>query len=350
MKTGRLFLLALVLGLGWSLCVSCATAKKASRLDPETEEFFSSVRYIITAEESSILLELPPSACPRFIREFWERRDPTPETEENEFKLAYYARIEEANRLFRGVRPGWLQDRGRAYVLFGPPNERQTNPMGGAPIDPYTDPREMAGTRRAAVGEKPTEVWVYYNFYSSIKEPHVVKLVFVDLHGTGDYKLSTDLDELIPGALHTSISPDMRFTHEFYKEEAERAKLHLKRALFNFSWEFLKVRDNETGSSLSIRIALPYEKIIFDNTTGRSLARLELDIEVQDTAGLAIWEKSDVQTLDFPPGFLDEHKDAVWVAVVPVETPLARGKYQVYISLKNTNNDQWVEKLLPLEM
>ncbi len=348
MKTQYLLFLALSISL--SLCVSCATAKKAGQLDPETEEFFSHVRYIITAEETRILLELPPSARPRFIQEFWERRDPTPETEDNEFRIAYYARIEEANRLFRGARPGWLTDRGRAFVLFGPPNERQTNPMGGAPIDPYTDPREIVGTRRVAVGEKATEVWVYYNFYTAIKEPHVVKLVFVDLHGTGDYKLSTDLDELIPGAQHTFISPNIGFTHEFYKEEAERAKLHLKRALFNFSWEFLKAKDETTGGNLSIQVTIPYEKIIFDYATGRSLARLELDIEIQDSAGLVVWKKSDGYKLDFPPGFIDENKDSVWETAVPVETPLARGTYKVYISLKNTDGDQWVEKLLPLKM
>lgn len=117
---------------------SCAVKRLESRLDPLSEEFYSKVRYIITKQESKIFLELPPETRADFIEDFWKRRDPIPETEVNEFREAYYNRIEEANRFFKsGGRPGWLQDRGRVYILFGPPDERQTNPMGGRPIDPY---------------------------------------------------------------------------------------------------------------------------------------------------------------------------------------------------------------------
>ncbi|MBM3284251.1 MAG: GWxTD domain-containing protein [Candidatus Aminicenantes bacterium] len=332
------------------LCFSCASARKESRLDPESEEFLSYVRYIITSEESRIFRELPPSARPRFIREFWERRDPTPETGANEFKETYFARIEEANRLFRGARPGWLQDRGRAFVLFGPPNERQTNPMGGRPIDPYTDHRENLESRRIATGEKPTEVWLYYNLFSSLQRPHAVKLVFVDSHGTGDYTLTTSLEEVIPGGLHTFINPDFRFAHELYKEEAERARLRLKRAIFDFAWEFLKTKDTAAGSNLSIRVATPYKKIIFGGDEGRFAARLELEIRIQDEAGKVVWEKTQVYSLDFSQTYIDQNKEGVWEAIIPVAAVLPRGKYAVYLSLKNPDGDQHVEKLLPLRM
>ncbi len=340
----------LALGFCFSFFCGCASVKKESELDLESEEFLSYVRYIITAEESKIFRELPPSARSRFIEEFWERRDPDPETVENEFKETYFARIEEANRLFRGARPGWLQDRGRAYVLFGPPNERQTNPMGGRPIDAYEDPRESLESRRVATGEKPTEIWLYYNLFSSLQRPHAVKLVFVDLHGTGDYTLTTDLDELIPGGIHTVINPDLRLTHEIYKEEAERSKLPLKRAIFDFGWEFLKIKDKERGSNLSIRLSLPYKRLLFGGEKGRLVATLVLDIQVRDEAGLAVWEKEETYELDFTQRFIDQNKDGVWEVVVPVLKLLPRGKYQVYLSLKNTTGDQWVEKLLSLKM
>lgn len=330
--------------------MSCASPRKEGRLDPASEEFLSHARYIITAEEAKIFRELPPSARPRFIEEFWERRDPTPETEGNEFKDTYFARIEEANHLFRGPRPGWLQDRGRAYVLFGPPNERQTNPMGGRPIDAYEDPRESLDSRRVATGEKPTEIWVYYNLFSSLQRPHAVKLVFVDIHGTGDYTLTTDLDEVIPGGVHALIAPDLNFIHEFYKEEAERSKLRIKRALFDFNWEFLKQKDREKGSTLSIRIVLPYKRLIFGGEEGRFAARIELDVEVRDEAGQAVWGKSLAYDLDLSERFLEQNREGSWETVVQVENPLPPGKFQVYLSLRNSTGDQWVEKLLPLRM
>lgn len=63
-------------------------------------EFLSKVRYIINKKERKIFLELPDSEKERFKDEFWERRDPDPETEENEFKMEYFNRIEKANDLF----------------------------------------------------------------------------------------------------------------------------------------------------------------------------------------------------------------------------------------------------------
>lgn len=342
--------LVLILEVVVFLGLSCATVGKEGKLDPVSEEFLSHARYIITAEETKIFRELPPSARPRFIDEFWERRDPTPETEVNEFRDTYFARIEEANRLFRGPRPGWLQDRGRAYVLFGPPNERQTNPMGGRPIDAYEDPRESLESRRVAAGEKPTEVWVYYNLFSSLQRPHAVKLVFVDIHGTGDYTLTTDLDEVVPGGVHALIAPDLNFMHEFYKEEAERSRLHLKRALFDFNWEFLKEKDREKKSRLSIRLTVPYRRLIFGGEQGRFAARLELDLEVRDEKGQAVWGKSLAYDLDFRQGFLEQNREESWEAVVEVDKPLPPGKFQVYISLRNSTGEQSVEKLLSLKM
>ena len=147
-------ILALVL-----IFTSCAINKLEKRLDPVSNDFYDKIRYIITKEESKIFLELPPSARSEFIDEFWKRRDPTAETERNEFKETYFARIEEANRFFKGGgQPGWLQDRGRIYILFGPPHELLTNPMEGQLTDPYADPKEMIDGERRVKGEKPSEV------------------------------------------------------------------------------------------------------------------------------------------------------------------------------------------------
>lgn len=352
MKKGYLLAILLIILVLALLFASCATAPLERRLDPESEEFFDKIRYIITKEESKIFLELPPSERSKFIEEFWRRRDPTPTTERNEYKDAYFQRIDDANRLFRGGRPGWLQDRGRIYILFGPPNERQTNPMGGRQVDVYVDPRKMDDSRRVATGEKANEVWVYYNLFSSLQRPHVVRLIFVDTHGTGDYKLTTNVDELIPGMMgaETEFAPNLFLTHELHKEESERVKRHLKRALFNFSWELIKEKNRELGSNLLIHLLLPYKKIIFREKEGRLKAKMELDVQIKSAADEVIWKFEDVYTLDFREEFLKQNIEEVWDVEIPVKEWLKKGEYSLYLRLKNLSGDQEVEKLLPFKM
>ena len=352
MRKLALLIIATILAL-IILFTSCATKRLESRLDPASEEFFDKVRYIISREETKIFLELPPSARARFVDEFWKRRDPTPGTERNEYKEVYFGRIEEANRIFRGGgRQGWLQDRGRIYILFGPPNERQTNPGGGHPVDPYADPRDMIDGERRAKGEKPTEVWIYYNLLSSFQKPHEVRLVFVDSHGTGDFKLTTNIEEVIPGRMGvgTEFAPNLAFVHELHKEESKRTRLRLQRALFNFSWEFVKKKNKELGSNLLIHIVLPYKKIVFEEEEGRLRAKMKVEVQLKSAVEEIIWEFADEYTLNFREEFLKENKAGQWEVKIPVKKWLEKGEYSVYLRLKNLSGDQEIEKLLPLNM
>lgn len=352
MRKAQISFLAFILTLALFF-TSCAIKKLESRLDPISEDFYNKSRYIITKEESKIFLELPPEARAEFIEEFWKRRDPTPGTEINEFREAYYNRIEEANRLFKGGgRPGWLQDRGQIYVLFGPPDERVTNPMGGQPIDPYADPREMIDGARRAKGEKPTEAWLYRNLFSALQRPHEVRLIFVDTYGTGDYKLSTNINEVLPGTMgiETEFAPHLPFTHELRKEESERSRVHLQRALFDFSWEFIKRKDKELGSNLLIHIALPYKKLVFAKSENRVKAKMELEIQIKSAEERVLWQFKEEYDLDFREERLEQIKEAAWEVNIPVIQWLAKGHYTVYIGLKNSSGDQKVEKLLPLKM
>lgn len=144
-------------------CLSCSRLPGPNDLDPESREFISKVRYIITKEEREAFGRIAPADRPRFIKEFWARRDPTPGTETNEFKDGYYLRIEEADRLFKqGTTEGWLQERGRIYVMLGPPDNRETYPRG---VDMYG---------------KPQEIWWYGQY----------PVVFVDENWSGNYRLT----------------------------------------------------------------------------------------------------------------------------------------------------------------
>lgn len=139
------------------------------------------VRWIITPEERAAFLRLSKDEDrDRFVEAFWLRRDPTPGTVENEFKEEHYRRIAYANVHFAHELPGWKTDRGRIYIVHGPPGEIKTEPARGG-----DDP------------EKPAEVWHYHVIMGYGKD---VDLRFVDVCSCGDYRLEPrQKDRLIPG-------------------------------------------------------------------------------------------------------------------------------------------------------
>ncbi|HEX9636642.1 MAG TPA: GWxTD domain-containing protein [Acidobacteriota bacterium] len=110
-----------------------------------------------------------------FMHRFWGARDPTPSTPENEFRDQHLQRFVYANRNFGAGRPGWRTDRGRLYILLGPPDEIQRNPTGRGP------------------NERPSEVWVYNNPDDPLL-PRELVFPFVDFFGVGDFDLVSGLD------------------------------------------------------------------------------------------------------------------------------------------------------------
>ncbi len=98
--------------------------------------------YIITPEEKAAFKQLSnDEERDNFIEAFWQRRDPTPDTPENEFKEEHYRRIEYANEHFAAGIPGWKTDRGRMYIKWGPADEVESHPSGGM----YERPEDQGG-------------------------------------------------------------------------------------------------------------------------------------------------------------------------------------------------------------
>jgi len=334
------------ISLVFFVLASSATFDSHQALDPQSEEFLSQVRYIISSEEIKIFKELPPSERKNFINEFWARRDPVPDTPSNEFKEEYFRRIDKANRLFKGARPGWLQDRGRIYIIFGPPDERQTNPMGGRVVDPYVDPQQMVDSERYARGEKANEVWIYYNLFSTFQRPHVVRLVFVDKYGTGYYQLATNIDEVIPGKADALIGPNLWLLHEMNKEEYIKIQEQLKKSLFDFDWEFIPQKNKELESNLMILIKVPYEKVIFKVENNTVKAVLDLKIEVKNSDKTTVWEYSHQYNLVMTHQEMKDREKEYLILEIPVTKQLQKGNYSFYFILKNISGDQEVKKLL----
>ena len=72
-----------------------------------------------------------------FIERFWQQRDPSPGTTENEFRDQHYWRINYANERFGGTEQGWKSDRGRIYITWGPPDQIESHPSGEGRSGPF---------------------------------------------------------------------------------------------------------------------------------------------------------------------------------------------------------------------
>src|SRR6476469_4569259 len=91
------------------------------------------VAYIITDEERTAFKRLQTDEeREQCIEQCWLRRDPTPDSVENEFKEEHYRRIAYANENFASGIPGWKTDRGRIYITYGQPDEKESHPSGGS--------------------------------------------------------------------------------------------------------------------------------------------------------------------------------------------------------------------------
>ena len=154
------------------------------------------VTYIITDEERKAFKKLQTDdERERFIEEFWRRRDPDPDTDENEFKEEYYERIAYANEHFSSGIPGWKSDRGRIWIMYGKPDERESHPMGGQ----YDRPSYEGG---GSTSTYPFETW-FYRYIAGVGSG--VEIEFVDPTGSGEYRIARNPDEkdamlMIPGA------------------------------------------------------------------------------------------------------------------------------------------------------
>jgi GWxTD domain-containing protein len=165
-----------------------ATPGQRSRAETSSDSNWANeaVSYITTEQERAAFKRLTTDEeRERFIEQFWERRNPNPGSPENAFKHEFYRRVAYANRHFASTTtPGWKTDRGRIYIIYGPPDEIDAHPSGGA----YE--RAKAGGGGKVVGY-PFEVWRYAHFQFS-QGVGSLTLEFVDESSSGDYHMTLD--------------------------------------------------------------------------------------------------------------------------------------------------------------
>jgi GWxTD domain-containing protein len=357
--------------------VSKEEKRRQKRIQKELETPYKKwideeVPYIITNEERAAFKKLTTDdEREQFIESFWERRNPNPGSPENEFKEEYYRRIAYANEHYASGIPGWKTDRGRIYIMYGPPDENDSHPSGGT----YVRPQEEGGGETSTY---PFEQW-RYRYIDGIGTNIILE--FVDPTMTGEYHLTMDPGEKdallhVPNAGLTDMeamgmtSKADRFTRTDgmttgtamggtpeSMEEFTRLDLYAKiwrppevkfkdlKAVvtskisaqllpFDVRTDFIRVTDETVLTPITIQVA--YRDLQFQNKDGVMHGVMDIYGELTSLSGRHVntFEKSLV--LDVP-----EHEFQHLVgrkAVYQEGVPLRPGRYKLSLVMKDDQN------------
>ena len=332
------------------------------------------VVYIITDEERAAFKQLSnDEERDNFIEAFWQRRDPTPDTEENEYKEEHYQRIAYANEHFAAGVPGWKTDRGRIYIVFGKPDETDSHPSGGS----YERPMEEGGGETSTF---PFEDW-RYRYIEGIGQEVIIE--FVDTCMCGEFHMTLDRSEkdallMTPNAGLTlyeqmgmsnkaarfqgnglerlGAGPDssMLQTKQFDRleqfaklqaapkvkftdlEEAVNSKVILNPMPFDVRTDFVKVTSDTV--LVPVTIQMRNRDITFVNKDGIQRGTVNIFARLSTLTGKVVQTFEDTVQVDVPAELLPrtaENASVYWKAL-----PLRPGRYKLNVAVKDVNGDR----------
>ncbi len=236
--------------LGMTCCGG--TGQKIS-LDPESQDFYEYASLIMTRVEKNIFNHLPDKESRKeFIQDFWDKRDPTPDTEENEYREEFYRRIEYANQRFKEGPPGWKTERGRIYIYLGPPDK----------FEEFFVHNEVDFKGERVRG--PVLVWIYYRYNLGIK--------FMDVRGDGKYTFDPmyGLAGSLPDAL-------------------EMAKLGVSYEDGRMPERYVDFKAEYDAEKKEIIITIPVKNVNFLAEEGMLKADLDFDFHLYEKDG--VWKE-----------------------------------------------------------
>ena len=327
---------------------NCAsrTSRNVS-LDPTSQKFIDLVRYIILPVEEKIFREMPAEDRGEFIKDFWARRDPDPSTLVNEFRETYYSRRAVADKAFQAGQPGWLTDRGRIFILLGPPTQVITKAMGDVPYEKMnrvTADLQETGT----VTERPTEIWIYDSYPDYFKGP--LRLVFVDFYSTGDYKLTSNV-EITPYSMVSPAweKPDLAKFQLIAKMEMDKSGLEAVR-IFDYDASIIKITSDKNQPQVSLSIEIPFASLSYHKEGDEYSCDLTLTADVVSAERLVIFKKTEGFSRRFSrPQLLEAIKNNLksgWDWTLALD----RGHNNIYVSVVDNIKGKRLRKLLTVRV
>ena len=311
------------------------------------------VPWIITEEEREAFARLTnDDEREKFIELFWDHRDPTPDTAENEYKDEYYRRVLYANEHFSAGTPGSLTDRGHMYVAWGPPDEIDSHPSGGI----YSrEANEGGGTTTTY----PFERWRYRHLEGTGEN---IVLEFVDACMCNQYRLTIDPDEKnvlrnVPGGDVARNAGPNRDDNQFDKLIQQvkvmsapkvnlnplasyvgtaNARLRINILPFDVHWDF--VRATAGTVLVPVTVQLHNKDLTFVNKDGVQRGTVNIYGRLTTITGKIVQTFEDTVLLDVPADLLPQTLDNVslyWKAL-----PLAPRMYRLDVVVKDMNGDR----------
>jgi GWxTD domain-containing protein len=348
-------------------------SKTLKELDSQYKQWLNEdVVYIITPEERNAFLQLDTNEeREQFIEQFWLRRSSNPDLPDNDFKEEHYRRIAYANEHFASGIPGWKTDRGRMYIMWGPPDEIDSHPMGGT----YDRPMEEGGGTTTTY---PWEKW-RWRYLEGIGEN--IELEFVDTTGSGEYHLTMDPSEKdallhVPGAglslleemglasktdrftrsdgtnLPTAIggtpasmdefnrlelyakvqkAPDVKFKD---LEAIVTARIVRDQLKFDWSTAFLKVTNDTVLVPITIQV--PNGQLSFQSKDGIHSATINVFGRVSTLTGRIVQTFEDPISKDFPDSLFQQSLKLQ--SIYQKAVPLRPGLYRLDLVLKDVQS------------
>jgi GWxTD domain-containing protein len=331
------------------------------------------VAYIISDDERKLFLKLQTNEeREQFIESFWQRRNPDQDSPENTFKEEHYRRIAYANEHFSAGVEGWRTDRGRMYIMWGPPTSKETHVNG----DTYQRPLEEGG------GDTKTYGWEKWNYNYVEGLGQNVDLEFVDPSGTNEFHLTTDPSEK-DAFLNTPLGltlaeergdrtkADRMFTNNDGSRiaasetgstprslnEFERLELYAKaftpppiknkdlealvssrvvRDTLKFSYESDFLRLTGDTAMVPITVLVPNQEMTYQSRDGVHRASINLFARVSTLTGRVVQTFETEIRSDIPDSLLQQSMKGS--SITQRSLPLKTGLYRLDIVLKDTGS------------
>src|ERR1700747_3012034 len=330
------------------------------------------VVYIISPEERQAFLQLETNEeREQFIEQFWLRRSSNPDMPDNDFKEEHYRRIAYANEHYASGIPGWKTDRGRMYIMWGPPDEIESHPTGGT----YDRPMDEGG---GSTTTYPWETW-RYRYMEGIGQNIIWE--FVDPSSSGEYHLTMDPSEKdallhVPGAglslleemgmasktdrftradgmtLPTALGGTPSSLDEFnrleqyskafkppevkYKDLEAIVTARIVRDQMHFNWgtDYVKVTNDTVLVPITVQV--PNNQLSFANKDGVSSATLNVFGRVSSLTGRVVQTFEDPVSRDFPESLYQQ--SVKLQSIYQKAIPLRPGLYRLDIVIKDVHS------------
>jgi len=330
------------------------------------------VIYIISPDERNAFLQLATNEeREQFIEQFWLRRSSNPDLPDNDFKEEHYRRIAYANEHYASGIPGWKTDRGKMYIIWGPPDEIESHPTGGT----YDRPMDEGG---GSTTTYPWETW-RWRYLEGIGENIILE--FVDPSGSGEFHMTMDPSEKdallhVPGAglslmeqmglaskadrftrsdgtnLPTTMGGTPSSMDEFNRlelfakvqrppdvkfkdlEAIVTARIVRDQLRFNWRTDFLKVTNDTVLVPVTVQV--PNSQLSFQNKDGVHSATLNVFGRITTLTGRVVQTFEEAVSRDFPDSLFQQ--SVKLQSIYQKSVPLRPGLYRLDLVIKDVQS------------